>query len=73
MTYSQVLVAVQELVASGNFTYLKYMELVSQNWLSFASWVFSYTVVWNCIIFGTIGFVKYIKVVSKAIKEEVEG
>ena len=73
MTYAQVLLAVQELVASGNFTYLKYLEIISQNWFSFAQWCFSYAVIWSVIIFGSIGFVKYVKVVSKAIKEEVEG
>ena len=73
MTYTQVLLEVQELVASGNFTYLEYMNLISQNWFSFAQWCFSYAVIWNVIIFGFIGFAKYIKTVRKAIKEEVEG
>ena len=72
MTYNEVLVALNEMIASGNFTYLKYLELISQNWFSFAQWCFSYAVIWSGIIFGSFGLVAYIKYVVKSIRQEIE-
>lgn len=73
MTYTEVLNAVKELVASGQFNYVDYLNLVFQNWFSAAQWTFCYAGVWSIVIFGTIALVKYIKLIVNSIKEEVEG
>lgn len=73
MTYAQVLNELEMMVANGNFTYLNYINLVSQNWFSFAQWVFSYTLVWTLMIFSSIGVFKFTKMVVNSIKEEIEG
>ena len=73
MTYAQVLNELEMMIANGNFTYLNYINLVSQNWFSFAQWVFSYALIWTVMIFGSVGVFKYTKMVVNSIKEEIEG
>lgn len=72
MTYVQVLEAINEMVANGTFNYIDYLNLIEQNWFSFVQYVFSYSIVWSFIILGIWGFIKYVRTIGKAIKEEVE-
>ena len=73
MTYAQVLNELEIMIANGNFTYLNYINLVSQNWFSFAQWVFSYAIFWTIMIFGSVGVFTYTMMVVNSIKEEIEG
>lgn len=73
MTYNEVLIAIEEMVAGGSWNYIDYLNLVFQNWFSAAQWTFCYAGVWSIVIFGTIALVKYIKLIVNSIKEEVEG
>ena len=72
MTYNEVLMAVNEMVASGNFTYTNYFWLIFQNWFSFAQFCFSYIMICDMTILGLFGLIKGIQWVLKFKRQEIE-
>lgn len=72
MTYNEVLMAVNEMVASGNFTYVNYFKIIFQNWFSFAQFCFSYIMICNVVVFGLFGVIKVIQYALKSKRQEIE-
>ncbi len=72
MTYIEVLNQVNDMIASGNFNYIKYLNLIDQNNLTaFLFMVCESIFLWTVIIM-TWGIIKYAKAVVLSIKEEIE-
>jgi len=73
MSYMEVMNAIKEMVANGQFNYITYLNLVEQNYFTLAQYLFCEAAVLSGVIYGTVALIKYVKMVIKSMKEEIEG
>lgn len=72
MTYTEVMNQINMMIASGNFNYITYLQLLEQNWLTFSLFVFCESGFVGALILMIWKLAEYGKYVVNSIKEEVE-